>query len=945
MAVAITSSSSHSSIPAASSASPAFTSSRHAAQAHASSSSSSAHPYNSLQPSSSEGGLVFSTQASPSPSPRRPSSSKLQIPSAPSSSSSSSSTTTTLSSSTSRTPLLIGSDAMAANGDATKPPSSRRTRASRSDRDPLFQPIPDSTSFGSGGAAGKSWGVALHPPAPQVAPALTLSYRSMPDPTQFPSFASLLRSMPQQSRSRKVFSPSNPVPLASSTKAPTAHPTTTAPASVAATSAADVSRAPAASQSRAAAPTATTNLAEATPAPSLTSTHPSSPATFDAPDLAASVVTEATSVADADPASKGEAAASSGSTPQAGASPVPKKVAWAAPKSWAELASRGSAGRQPVVGVSVNFNEAPSAPQTNGPEAGSPSRSPRAATGTKRKGGGATDGASKQQQASMIPVRPAIMSLERLLADSHKYFNAPLTHPRGLVNTGNFCFANAILQMLVYCAPFYNLFTLIGREVPADFGNTTPLMEAVIHFLREFVLVDAHAKPNGNATLGADEEDDMVSSFAPGASEPFVPEFVYDAMRLNKRFDLMRRGHQEDAEEFLGFFLDTLHEELLSAMRRSAAKLAQSGSGAHSLLAKMGEEEKRLNGITDEDLKRLGVKVRGDAGGASSVNGSVLGLALAKDAEVEEREVTRPVSPSEEGWMEVGQKGKTAFTRTTSTSDSPITRIFGGKLRSVLKCPGAKDSVTLEPYQPLQLDIQPPHVQSIEDALFNLTVPEVIPGVYSPAKGTHIDATKQVFIESLPPILIVHLKRFVYDEVGGVQKSQKPLAYGTTLEIAGEVLSPAMRAQGKPKYKLFGVVYHHGRYASGGHYTVDVLRQDNRSWLHIDDTTYHTIPTEHVVRTSGKSSAGHDGLAYLLFYKRDDGQPAPQPQPTSHAPPLQAQPPQSPRPKSTFAPTNGSEARRSQAATAARAAKAALPAIKAPEKATERKRTVPGWSK
>ena len=256
----------------------------------------------------------------------------------------------------------------------------------------------------------------------------------------------------------------------------------------------------------------------------------------------------------------------------------------------------------------------------------------------------------------------------------------------------------------------------------------------------------------------------------------------------------------------MGFFLDTLHEELLSAIRRSAIKLVQAGSGAHSLLAKMSQEEKRLNGITDDDLRRMGL-VMGKTSANAAAQPSALGLApnLDDDDTIQARELARPVSPSEQGWMEVGQKGKTAFTRTTSTSESPITRIFGGKLRSVLKCPGTKDSVTLEPYQPLQLDIQPPHVQSIEDALLNLTVPEVIPGVYSPAKGAHIDATKQVFIESLPPVLILHLKRFVFDEVGGVQKSQKPLAYGTTLEIAPEVLSPTIRGSAKQqKYRLFG---------------------------------------------------------------------------------------------------------------------------------------------
>lgn len=366
-----------------------------------------------------------------------------------------------------------------------------------------------------------------------------------------------------------------------------------------------------------------------------------------------------------------------------------------------------------------------------------------------------------------------------------------------------------------------------------------------IHFLKEFHRIPS--APRDDDPAAASSYVDLIREVQ-ASSEPFVPEFVYEAMRLNKRFDLMRRGHQEDAEEFLGFILDTLHEELMAAMKKWHARSGSAGM---------------VNGSAKTATTSSAPSQQGTEEGE-------------EEEESEEREVRRPLSPSEEGWLEVGQKGKTSFTRTTAASESPITRIFGGKLRSVLKTPGVKDSVTLEPYQPLQLDIQPANVTSIDEALENLCAPETIPGVFSPARNGPVDATKQVFIETLPPVLILHLKRFVYDEVGGVQKSSKEISYGPTLDISDKVLSPTRRVEGKKKYRLFGVVYHHGRFASGGHYTVDVLRQDQSEWLHIDDTFWTSVGAP-ALKTSGEAGSKpspvnkrHDGVAYLLFYARED---------------------------------------------------------------------------
>lgn len=47
----------------------------------------------------------------------------------------------------------------------------------------------------------------------------------------------------------------------------------------------------------------------------------------------------------------------------------------------------------------------------------------------------------------------------------------------------------------------------------------------------------------------------------------------------------------------------------------------------------------------------------------------------------------------------------------------------------------------------------------------------------------NVDATKQMLIESLPPILVLHIKRFVYDPVSGIGKNGKAITFGPDLEI------------------------------------------------------------------------------------------------------------------------------------------------------------------
>lgn len=235
---------------------------------------------------------------------------------------------------------------------------------------------------------------------------------------------------------------------------------------------------------------------------------------------------------------------------------------------------------------------------------------------------------------------------------------------------------------------------------------------------------------------------------------------------------------------------------------------------------------------------------------------------------------TSPTGNSD-GWLEVGAKQRAAVTRSSGASSStPISQIFGGLLRSELRVTGKQNSITTEPYQALQLDIGAPEIRTVVDALIKLTLHEKLEGAgFDSPRGAQASVTKQTLIETLPPVLILHLKRFHFDAEGGTTKIWKKVGYPLELEIPAQALSKqwhlhnASRGAGGPKYKLMAVVYHHGKHANGGHYTVDVRRQDEQEWIRLDDTVIRRVRSEDVaevgeeepVRGAGQGSGSRDG--------------------------------------------------------------------------------------
>ncbi|EGY13521.1 ubiquitin carboxyl-terminal hydrolase [Verticillium dahliae VdLs.17] len=366
--------------------------------------------------------------------------------------------------------------------------------------------------------------------------------------------------------------------------------------------------------------------------------------------------------------------------------------------------------------------------------------------------------------------------------------------PRGLVNIGNMCYMNSVLQVLLFCVPFYDFLDQISEKVPLSFKSQTPILDAMILFMREFQVINSGDSAAKLRKLLKNEELEQYGT-------SFTPEFIYQAIEPDKRFENMRRGHQQDAEEFFGLLLQSLDDECAKVMG------VASGNAPHPAPA--------------------------------SANADA----------------------TADGWLEVGAKQRAAVTRSSGASSStPITQIFGGLLRSELRVTGKQDSITTEPYQALQLDIGANDVRNVVDALKRLTAHEKLEGSgFNSPHGKNATVVKQTLIDTLPPVLILHLKRFHFDAEGGTTKIWKKVGYPLELEIPVQALARQWRASNKggegPKYKLIAVVYHHGKHANGGHYTADVRRQDEHEWIRLDDTVIRRVRSEDVAEVGEEEAA------------------------------------------------------------------------------------------
>ena len=195
---------------------------------------------------------------------------------------------------------------------------------------------------------------------------------------------------------------------------------------------------------------------------------------------------------------------------------------------------------------------------------------------------------------------------------------------------------------------------------------------------------------------------------------------------------------------------------------------------------------------------------------------------------------------------------------------SLVVDLFQGQLKNTCRClTCGHQNIRFETFMYLSLPIAKDS-KSIEDCMDIYLEEETLKGAdqwYCEKCKTHVDATKKTDLWILPPILIVHLKRFRYNDSGRVgSKNVSPIEY----PIQQWDLKSRVKSQGTayPMYDLYAVSNHVGALRRG-HYTALALNRFDDSWYEFNDTRYR--------RVDESIHSKHSQSAYVLFYNRSEG--------------------------------------------------------------------------
>ncbi|XP_058516512.1 ubiquitin carboxyl-terminal hydrolase 45 isoform X3 [Ochotona princeps] len=399
---------------------------------------------------------------------------------------------------------------------------------------------------------------------------------------------------------------------------------------------------------------------------------------------------------------------------------------------------------------------------------------------------------------------------------------------KGITNLGNTCFFNAVIQNL---AQTYILTELMNEM--KENGTKFKIFPSLDSQLDPLVVELSSPGPLTSALFL------FLHSMRETEKGPLSPKVLFS--QLCQKAPRFKDFQQQDSQELLHYLLDVVRTEetkriqasILKAFNNPTTKTADDET--RKKVKAYGKEGVKMNFIDRIFIGELTSTVMcEECAHISTMKDPFIDISLPI---IEER-VSKPVL--------VGRMSRyrSSQDRDNDQSSDPVTLENTQQSRPTKKHSACKDKKT---------------------------------------QGVYTNARKQLLISAVPPILILHLKRF-YQAGLSLRKVNRHVDFPLVLDLAPfcSATCKNVNAGDKVLYGLYGIVEHSGS-MRGGHYSAyvkvrtpsrklsehitgkksvpDLKECDSESagqWIHVSDIHVQVVP----------ESRALNAQAYLLFYER-----------------------------------------------------------------------------
>ncbi|EAY22349.1 Clan CA, family C19, ubiquitin hydrolase-like cysteine peptidase [Trichomonas vaginalis G3] len=208
-----------------------------------------------------------------------------------------------------------------------------------------------------------------------------------------------------------------------------------------------------------------------------------------------------------------------------------------------------------------------------------------------------------------------------------------------------------------------------------------------------------------------------------------------------------------------------------------------------------------------------------------------------------------------------------------SNLDKELTDIYVGKLRNYRRGINVNYvSETNEIFYDLSLPVL--GCNNIEESFSKYIEVEELTGEnqYNTEEFGLQDIKLGTEFVSFPSVLQIHLGRWQYSQKSGtMEKINTKFEFSDELDLTKFLAENNSDKDGKPIYKLTGVLVHSGRYG-GGHYYAYLWNEEKKMWIKFNDSIVTTSTEKDAINDNfgGLSDAGiaKTHSAYMLIYVR-----------------------------------------------------------------------------